>query len=147
MTVPEVVLEIPASPRYLYLVRAVVAATASVDARISAQRIADLRVAVSEAATNAVVAHSRTGTDERVSVRCRLDETHLEVEVSDRGQGFDEAALPALPEVETPDRLLHESGLGVPLMRVLTDETEIRSGAGGTSVRMVVHLPDHDGRG
>jgi serine/threonine-protein kinase RsbW len=141
VSVPEVVLEIPASPRYLHLVRSVVAATASVDARIAPQRVADLRVVVSEAATNAVRAQERSGSHDGVLVRCRLDDERLEVEVSDRGSGFDEQTLPVLPAVETPDRLQHESGLGVPLMRILTDEVEIRSGADGTSVRLAVRIP------
>ena len=33
----------------------------------------------------------------------------------------------------------HEHGLGLPLMRVLADEAEIRSGEGGTAVRLVVY--------
>ncbi len=147
MTVAEVVLEIPASPRYLHLVRSVVAATASVDARIATHRVADLRVVVSEAATNAVRAQQRAGSQGGVLVRCRLDDRRFEVEVSDRGAGFDEGTLPALPAVETPDRLQHESGLGVPLMRILTDEVEIRSGADGTSVRLAVRIPDHGAGG
>lgn len=147
----EVRLEIPASPRYLHLVRSVVAATASVDARISPRRVADLRVAVSEAATNAISAQERSGAHDRVLVRCSLDDERFEVEVNDRGSGFDEGALPALPAVDTAARLQHESGLGVPLMRLLTDEIEIRSGADGTSVRLAVRItgalptPDHPG--
>lgn len=145
MTAGEVRLEVPARPGYLHLVRSVVAAAASVDARIPAARVADLRIAVSEAATNAIAALTRSAAEDRIVVRCILDDASLEVEVSDRGAGFDEGALPALPAVDTPDRLLHESGLGVPLMRILADETEIRSGDAGTSVRLVLRIPGSGG--
>lgn len=142
MTAGEVRLEVPARTEYLYLVRSVVAATASVDARIPPARIADLRVAVSEAATNAIEAHHVAGTADRIVVRCRLDDERLEVEVRDHGEGFDEGELASLPSPEEPERLLHESGLGVPLMRTLADEAEIRSGRSGTSVRLVLYVVD-----
>ncbi len=141
----EVLLDLPARSEYLHLVRSVAAATASVDARIPADRVADLRVAVSEAATNAV--RARTGAAEvaRVVVRYRLEDDRLTVEVRDQGAGFDESALPGLPPAEAPERLLHESGLGVPLMRELADETEIRSGSTGTSVRLVLRITEGHG--
>ena len=59
--------------------------------------------------------------------------------VHDRGMGFDPNDLPELPEPESPDRLLHEAGLGVHLMRMLADESEISSDDSGTDVRLVVY--------
>ena len=53
-----------------------------------------------------------------------------------------------MPESTDPDRLRHEHGLGIPLIRVLADEAEITSSEGGTTVRLVVyhsprpHQPD-----
>ena len=143
MTSPtrEIRVEIPAKPEYLQMVRAVVAAAAEVDADLDPQRIADLRLAVSEATTNAIEAHVATRSSERITIGLRLSADRIEVEVRDHGDGFDPSATPELPEPDDPARLLHENGLGVKLMRVLADETEIVSGDDGTRVRMVVYVP------
>ena len=69
MTAHEIVLEIPAKPEYLQMVRAVVAAAASVEADLDAERVADLRLAVSEATTNAIEAHAQMGSSERITIR------------------------------------------------------------------------------
>ncbi|MCB1248865.1 MAG: ATP-binding protein, partial [Acidimicrobiales bacterium] len=52
----EVQLEIPARPEYLTLARQVVAAAAALEPTFADERIDDLRIAVSEAATNAIEA-------------------------------------------------------------------------------------------
>ncbi len=132
-------LEIPAHRAYLAFARQVVGAAASVEPRFRRERIDDLRIVVSEAITNAVEAHLDLGRDDRIRIRCNLEADHIEVEVFDRGGGFDPDDLPVLPDVESPERLDHEGGLGLPLMRSLADETEIRTTDGGTTVRLVVH--------
>jgi serine/threonine-protein kinase RsbW len=137
----EVRLEIPARAEYLVMARQVVAAAAAVEPRLRDERIDDLRIAVSEATTNAIEAHADLSAAERILIRCNLDDDRIEVEVLDRAGGFDPAAVPALPDPEGPDRLQRESGLGLPLMRVLADESEIQSGQGGTTVRLVVYTP------
>jgi hypothetical protein len=40
--------------------------------------------------------------------------------------------------VEAPERLHHERGLGVPLMRALADDSEFLAEGGGTTVRLVL---------
>ena len=135
----DVVLEIPARSEYLGLVRAVVAAAAHLDSDFRDARVEDLRLAVSEATTNAIRAHASLGSDNRIRVRCNVDDDRIAVEVQDRGPGFDPDDLPAVPEIDDPSRLLWESGLGMPLMRELTDETEWESDDAGTVVRLVVY--------
>ena len=141
MTGREIVLEIPAKPEYLQMVRAVVAAAASVDADLESERVHDLRLAVSEATTNAIEAHAQMGSSERITIRLEIDDERIAVEVRDHGDGFDPDNTPELPDPEDPARLLHENGLGVRLMRYLADETEILSGDDGTRVRMIVYVP------
>ncbi|MGZ4694301.1 MAG: ATP-binding protein [Acidimicrobiales bacterium] len=135
----EVRLEIPARAEYLGLARQVVAAAAAVEPTFRDERIDALRIAVSEATTNAIEAHADLDQDERIVIRCNLDEDQIEVEVVDQGAGFSPDDLAAMPAPEDPDRLQHEHGLGLPLMRVLADEAEIRSGQSGTAVRLVVY--------
>jgi serine/threonine-protein kinase RsbW len=137
----EVELEIPARPAYLSLARQVVAAAASVEPTFRDERIDDLRLAVSEATTNAIIAHADLSSDERIRIRCNLADDRIEVEVIDVGAGFDPTSVVGPPAPEHPDRLLWEHGLGLPLMADLADETEIRSSEGGTEVRLVVYKP------
>lgn len=132
-------LDIPARAEHLALVRAVVAAAASLEPQLREQRIEDLRLAVSEATTNAIEAHASLGSDERIRIRCDLSDERIEVEVHDHGEGFDAGTLKPHPPVTDPARLDYERGLGLPLMRVLADETEIRSSEQGTAVRLVVY--------
>jgi serine/threonine-protein kinase RsbW len=135
----EVRLEIPARADYLGLVRQVVAAAAAVEPRFRDERIDDLRVAVSEATTNAIEAHADLDRDERIVIRCNLGADRIEVEVVDRGSGFDPADVEEMPGPDDPARLEREHGLGLPLLQVLTDEAEITSGERGTAVRLVVY--------
>jgi serine/threonine-protein kinase RsbW len=132
-------LEIPARAEYLSLARLVVAAAASLEPTFADERIDDLRIAVSEATTNAIEAHTDLSSNERIVVRCDLGEDRIEVEVLDQGLGFDPADEGEMPDADDPDRLEYERGLGIPLMRTLTDEAEIRSSADGTAVRLVVY--------
>ena len=135
----DIVLEIPAKAEYLGLVRAVVAAAAHLDSGFRDERVDDLRLAVSEATTNAIRAHASMGSDNRIRVHCNVDSDRIEVEVEDRGPGFDAEDVPELPEIDDPARLLWESGLGLPLMQALTDESEWQSDEDGTVVRLVVY--------
>lgn len=135
----EVELEIPARPEYLALARQVVAAAAAVEPTFRSERIDDLRIAVSEATTNAIEAHANLEADDRIKIRCNLGEDRIEVEVIDRGLGFDPEGVDAAPDASHPDRLRWERGLGLPLMRELADETDIHSGESGTAVRLVVY--------
>lgn len=140
-------LEIPARADFLAVARLVVVAAASVDAGLSEDRLDNLRLAVSEACVNAINAHDRSGAaDDHILIRCGLSGDRVEVEVVDRGAGFDPASVPSLPAPTDPSRLDFEGGLGLQLMRTLTDETDIRSGSDGTAVRLVVYTEPHQGR-
>lgn len=134
-----VTLEIPARPEFLGLVRAVVAAAANVESDFRDGRVEDLRLAVSEATTNAIEAHQLIGLDNRISVQAAMSGDRIEVVVRDQGPGFDPDALEAMPEPDTPERLFFEHGLGIPLMKRLTDESDISSSDEGTTVRLVIY--------
>ena len=131
-------LEIPARPDFLSLARLVITGAATIEPTFSDTRIDDLRLAVSEACTNAIEAHVSSGHDERILIRCDLAEDRIEVAVTDQGGGFDPANARTAPDADDPERLLYESGLGIPLMRVLVDETDFEVTAAGTVVKLVV---------
>lgn len=147
-------LEIPARAEFLALARLISAAAAAQEPVFPGDRLDDLRLAVSEACTNAMEAQQvadatrpSTGPDagthsdavEPLRIRCRLGGGRIEVEVQDRGGGFDPDALVAHPAATDPARLDYERGLGIPLMRILTDEVDFRPTPDGTAVRMVLY--------
>ena len=135
-----ITLAIPAQPEYLSLVRAVVAAAAALDPGLGDDRIEDLRIAVSEATTNAIEAHANMGSTDRITIRCDLAEDRIEVEVEDHADAhFDELDLTDPGTLDSPHRLEYEGGFGIPLMRVLADEMKIRSLDHGTAVQLVVY--------
>ncbi len=131
-------LEIPARAEFVALARLVVSAIAASDSTLADERIDDLKLAVSEACTNAIEAHGAIETDERVLLRCSADGGTVEVSIEDRGHGFDPAQLPDHPPVTDPDRLKFERGLGIPLIRALVDEVEFSSSDQGTAVRLLM---------
>ena len=135
-------LEIPASLEYLAVVRDVVAAAVARSARVSQDRLDDLRVAVSEAVTNSMNALSSLGSRSPIRVCCIPRKGRVEVSIVDRGGGFNPGGLEQLPEPDDPQRMQHESGLGISLMRTMVDEHSIRpsgSSGEGTEVRLVVY--------
>lgn len=131
-------LEIPARADFLSVARLVITGAATIEPTFSDSRIEDLRIAVSEAMTNAIEAQRSSGHDERIVIRCDLAEDRIEVAVTDQGGGFDPDRAETAPDADHPERLLYESGLGIPLMRVLVDETDFVVTPNGTMVKLVV---------
>jgi serine/threonine-protein kinase RsbW len=131
-------LEVPPSPEYIAIVRLVVSSLASARRNLADQRIDDLKLAVSEACTNAIEAHARAGHRRAVAVRVLEADERLEVEITDHGGGFDPDQLPLHPPVTDPSRLDFERGLGIPLIRTLVDLARFERLADGTRVRMIV---------
>jgi len=136
-------LEVPARTEFVSLVRLVVASAAEIGPDMAIERVEDLRVAVSEAATNAIEAHVESGSKSRIGIRCSVSDEKVVVGIHDEGGGFDPDNIGTLPEPDSPERLQYESGLGVYLMRELADETEITSSSSGTDVRLVVYSSKH----
>lgn len=138
-------LAIPARPAYLSLVRLVVDATvASLAPGLTTARRDDLKIAVTEACANAIEAHEMTYAEGPVVVRCVIDDDQVTVEVADEGEGFDPEGVASLPPATDPRRLRHESGLGIPLMRTLTDEVSFRRVVNGTTVVLTVYRSPDD---
>jgi serine/threonine-protein kinase RsbW len=135
-------LEIPARPAYLSLVRLIVdAAVGSLAPGLSVARLDDLKIAVTEACSNAIEAHEAILADGPVVVRCVIDDHQVTVDIVDRGRGFDPDRVETLPAATDPRRLRHESGLGIPLMRTLTDEVAFSPDADGTKVSLTIYRP------
>ena len=119
---------------YRPVVKLVLAAVDALDPPVSPERMDDLRLAVTEACSNAVKVHRSDALADPVIVSCHTDDTVVQVDVRDRGPGFDPDGLAPLPEPEDPERLQHEHGLGVELIRSLADDVTFRREEDGTVV-------------
>lgn len=97
--------------------------------------IADVKTAVSEAVTNAIV-HGYEGTRGIVTMRAMIDGATLSIEILDRGKG-----IPNVQQAMEPFYTTHpeqeRSGMGFAVMQTFMDEVDVQSTPGsGTSVRM-----------
>ena len=104
--------------------------------------IADIKTAVSEAVTNAIV-HGYEGTRGTVTMRAMIDNTTLSIEILDRGKG-----IPNVHEAMEPFYTTHpeqeRSGMGFTVMQTFMDEVHVQSTPGsGTSVRMRKRIGEH----
>ncbi|HWH33923.1 MAG TPA: ATP-binding protein [Acidimicrobiales bacterium] len=129
-------LEIPALPAFVGVARTVVAAVATSIPGIDDDRLEDLRIAVSEACTNAVEAHQALQRDQRVVLRCLVDPDVLQIQVEDRGNGFDPARVPSRPLVSDSGQLGPERGWGLQLIRALVDDVTFVPTGDGTAVHL-----------
>ena len=101
--------------------------------------IADVKTAVSEAVTNAII-HGYEGTRGMVTMRARLDGTLLSIEIRDRGKG-----IPNVEQAMEPFYTTHpeqeRSGMGFAVMQTFMDDVDVQSSPGsGTSVYLRKHI-------
>ena len=119
-----VVLEIPSSSEYVLLARLVVSCAGQI-AGFGPEDVYDLKLAVTEAATN-VIRHAAVGS---FRIEYRALPRVVEVTVTDAGGGFDAAALSSNPG--------EHGGFGLAVIRSLVDEVALESTASGTRLRML----------
>lgn len=130
-------LSIPARPEYLVLGRLALAGVARVVA-VDPDALSDLKLALTEACSNAI-RHAYAGADGDVEIRFEVadDASYVAIEVSDDGPGFEDGK----PGGESPDGE-DEGGLGLAIIRAVSDSVELRSRQDGTGscVRFVKRL-------
>ena len=99
------------------------------------EEMADIKTAVSEAVTNAII-HGYEEKEGIVCLRCRLDGDLLEVEIEDKGMGIENIDKAMEPMFTTkPER--ERSGMGFSFMEAFMEELEVTSIPGaGTTVMM-----------
>ena len=118
------------------MARLVIGAVVSADPSFDDERSADVRLAVSEATTNAVEAQRAADASEPIVLRCVLTGGHVALTVTDQAGGFDPGDIEPHPAVTDPERLQHEGGLGIPLIRLLCDAVDFVVTTEGTTVSM-----------
>lgn len=138
---PELELSFPPKPEYVRAARHTVAALARLH-DVPDEVVDDLKLAVSEACTNAVSANARTSGEPVRLVGTCWDDV-LVVEVSDHGPPLDTSLLERDPEFDS-EEFSFEKGLSLPLIAGLVDEVEaLPAPEGGTVLRMrLAYVPD-----
>lgn len=99
------------------------------------EEVADIRTAVSEAVTNAII-HGYPDGIHTVVVRAVLQEDMLELWVTDEGVGIEDVRQ-AMEPLYTSRPELERSGMGFMFMEAFMDQVEVQSSPGvGTTVYM-----------
>jgi len=98
------------------------------------EELGDVRLAVSEAATNAVVHGSAGRQDARVGVTVELTDTTMLVTISDGGPGL------------SPSNYSPGLGLGLFTIAVITGHLDMKTGTAGSKVHMRFPIPRADAK-
>ena len=130
-----VALTIPARAEYIALCRLALTGIARTRA-LEEEVVADLKLALTEACSNSVRHAYEEGREGVVEVSYRLAGDRIEVEVRDDGAGFDPSVL------EGAEQELDEGGLGIAIIRAVTDELDIgpNPNGGGSRLRFAKYL-------
>ena len=122
-------LTIPARAEYITLCRLALTGIARLR-ELSDELLADLKLALTEAASNSV-RHAYGDKDAGVvDISYQLFSDRLVIEVTDEGEGFDPA------EAEGNAAELSEGGLGIAIIRAIADEVEFGAQPGGKGSRL-----------
>ena len=136
MSADRFTLVIPARPEYLLLARLALTGVARL-AQADEEALADLRLAVTEAAANAC-RHAYEDGQGDVTIKLTLsDDDQLEVVVEDDGPGFESESV-----AEWRAEELGEDGMGLAIIRAVAEDVEIgpRESGSGTRLRFTRSL-------
>ncbi|MEN6371438.1 MAG: ATP-binding protein [Armatimonadota bacterium] len=122
--------QIPAQGKYVALVRKGIRSLAE-GAGFDEETCQDIEVAIGEAVTNAVCHGSPTDGSGRVSIRCGIFQSSIEVDVEDNGH----AACVPIPKAIVNKN--NEHGRGWRIIHSLMDQVSVSCTKKGLLVRMV----------
>lgn len=118
-------LRIPGKPEYVSLVRLTISGLASRVNDLSYEDIEDLKLAVAEACSRAIL----HGNGEEISIECQVSDHSVTVSIQDQGTGEEE-----------------EDDMGIFLIRSLMEEVTIKTLAGKGSILSMSKKRDHEHR-
>ena len=100
------------------------------------EELSDIKTAISEAVTNAILHGYNLDGKSIVYMRCERDGDCLTFQISDEGEGMEDIAL-AMQPLYTSKPELERSGMGFSFMEAFMDSLEVESEVGkGTVVTM-----------
>ena len=131
---------IPCMSDYVSVVRLAISGIAT-RMSFSIEDIEDIKIAVSEACTNAIQYAFDEPKTERVNIQCNLFKEKLQIIIKDTGKGFQPDELDRTPinerSLDEIDEKTPRLGLGLTFIKSLMDETIIESAPGkGTCITM-----------
>lgn len=131
----EMKLEFPSKSQNESFARVVVAAFASqLDPTI--EELSDVKTAVSEGVTNAIIHGYENGAG-NVVIKCKIEGSKLYVEIIDYGRGIENVDMARQP-LYTSKPELERSGMGFTVMETFMDTLEVESEPGkGTRIMMM----------
>lgn len=88
-------------------------------------QIADIKTAVSEAVTNAII-HGYENKEGVITIKCKIIDKTIEIQVIDKGKGIENVEM-ARQALYTSKPDLERSGIGFTIMESFMDELEIES--------------------
>ena len=98
--------------------------------------LTDIRTAISEAVTNAILHGYGNDPTQKVYMRCTAEDRLLTFEIEDKGKGIENVAL-AMQPFYTTEPNLERSGMGFSVMEAFMDDVRVESEPGnGTRVTM-----------
>ncbi len=128
-------LTIPARAEYITLCRLALTGIGRLR-ELSDELLADLKLALTEAASNSVRhAYAENQGVGVVEISYELFPDRLVIEVTDEGEGFDPAEAAGNPDE------LSEGGLGIAIIRAIADEVKIGAQPGGKGSRLRFEKP------
>ena len=99
---------------------------------LSEEKSAEISMALIEACNNAFE-HSES--NKQIEIHFRIKGDELEIQVTDKGKGFDESKV-KIPKIEEKIGSDHKRGWGLQLIKELMDTVEFESSSEGTTVTM-----------
>ncbi|HEY5585508.1 MAG TPA: anti-sigma F factor [Ruminiclostridium sp.] len=103
------------------------------------EELADIKTAVSEAVTNAII-HGYENNPGTVKMQCKLYDGGIEIIISDEGKGIEDVELARQP-LYTSKPEMERSGMGFTVMESFMDRLEIVSEPSkGTTVTMFKNI-------
>lgn len=127
---PVVELSIPAGTAYVGIIRLAVASLAR-SAGFDEERVEDIRIAVSEACTNAVLAHDEAGSQDPITVGWSEAGNRIIVQVEDRAPPSGGGGSP-LDSQGFSTRMV----MSTALLQEMADELAVGSSGSGTTTRL-----------
>lgn len=108
----------------------------------SMEEVADVKTAVSEAVTNAII-HGYGGEVHKITISGVIEEQRLSLEIADQGIGIEDVKK-AMEPLYTSRPELERSGMGFLFMEAFMDEVHVTSKLGeGTTVVMKKKIGQH----
>ena len=106
------------------------------------EEVADVKTAVSEAVTNAII-HGYEDNIGIVKLICKIKEKDVYIEISDEGKGIENIEIAKQP-LYTTKANLERSGMGFTIMESFMDSVNVESTLGvGTKISMTKKIKDN----